>query len=142
MLTVSNILRNKNNNIFSVEPGITVYEAVKVMGEKNIGALLVMQEDKLKGILSERDYARKIVLKNRQSRDTLVSEIMTEKVITVTSTDSIEHCMATMSENKIRHLPVTDNGKVTGIISIGDVVTAIIQMQQETINHLQNYISQ
>lgn len=142
MLTVSNILKNKTNNIFSVEPGITVYEAVKVMGEKNIGALLVMENDQLKGILSERDYARKIVLKNRQSRNTLVSEIMTEKVITVASTDSIEHCMSTMSENKIRHLPVTDNGKVTGIISIGDVVTAIIQMQQETINHLKNYISQ
>lgn len=142
MLTVNDILKNKAHNIFSVEPGITVYEAVREMGEKNIGALLVMEGGELKGILSERDYARKVVLKGRKSRETPVSDIMTEKVITVSPTDSVEHCMATMSEKKIRHLPVTDNTKVIGIISIGDVVTAIIRMQQDTIDHLQNYISQ
>ena len=112
------------------------------MGEKNIGALIVMEGDELKGILSERDYARKIALKDRKSKETLVSEIMTEKVITVSPTDSVEFCMTTMSDKKIRHLPVTENGKVAGIISISDVVSAIIHMQQETINHLQNYISQ
>jgi len=142
MLTVNDILKNKVHYIFSVEPGITVYEAVREMGEKNIGALLVMEDGQLKGILSERDYARKVVLKGRKSRETPVSDIMTEKVITVSPTDSVEHCMSTMSEKKIRHLPVTDNNKVVGIISIGDVVTAIIRMQQETIDHLKNYISQ
>ena len=142
MLSVNDILKNKSSQVFSIQPGISVYEAIRVMGEKNIGALLVIENEQLKGILSERDYARKIVLKNRKSTETLVSEIMTEKVITVSPTDSIEHCMSTMSENKIRHLPVVDNEKVVGIISIGDVVTAIIHVQQETINHLKNYISQ
>src|SRR5437868_2268135 len=142
MLTVNDIIKTKNNDIFSVLPGSSVYEAIKLMGEKNIGAVLVMENDQLKGILSERDYARKIVLKNRRSRDTLVSEIMTEKVITVSPGDSVEHCMSTMSGKKIRHLPVTDNDKVIGIVSIGDVVTAVIRMQGETITHLQNYISQ
>ena len=143
MLTVNDILQGKSiNTIFSIEPGNTVYEALKIMGEKNIGALVVMEGDELKGILSERDYARKVALKDRKSKETLVSEIMTEKVITVSPTDSVEFCMTTMSDKKIRHLPVTENGKVAGIISIGDVVTAIINTQQETINHLQNYISQ
>ena len=142
MLTVNDILKNKSSDIFSVEPGTSVYEAVKILSEKNIGALLVMEHGKLKGILSERDYARKVVLKDRKSKETLASEIMTEKVITVSPTDSIELCMATMSDKKIRHLPVTDNEKVVGIISIGDVVTAIIHMQQQTIDHLKNYISQ
>ena len=142
MLSVNDILKNKSSQVFSIQPGISVYEAIRVMGEKNIGALLVIENEQLKGILSERDYARKIVLKNRKSTETLVSEIMTEKVITVSPTDSIEHCMSTMSENKIRHLPVVDNEKVVGIISIGDVVTAIIHVQQETIDHLKNYISQ
>jgi CBS domain-containing protein len=142
MLTVQDILKNKSNTIFSIEPGITVYEAIKVLGEKNVGALLVMKDDQLKGILSERDYARKVVLKGKKSSETMVSEIMTEKVITVSPQDSIEHCMSTMSEKKIRHLPVAENDKVVGIISIGDVVTAIIHMQQETIEHLKTYISQ
>jgi CBS domain-containing protein len=142
MLTVQDILKNKSKTIFSIEPGITVYEAIKVLGEKNVGALLVMKDDQLKGILSERDYARKVVLKGKKSSETMVSEIMTEKVITVSPQDSIEHCMSTMSEKKIRHLPVAENDKVVGIISIGDVVTAIIHMQQETIEHLKTYISQ
>ncbi len=142
MLTVADILKTKGNEVISVLPGITVYEAIKVMGEKNIGALLVMENDQLKGIFSERDYARKVVLRNRTSMDTLVQEIMTEKVITVSPADSVEQCMNLMSSRKIRHLPVTEDGDVLGIISIGDVVTAIIQSQQETIEHLKNYISQ
>ncbi len=142
MLKVADILKTKGNNVFAVIPNISVYEALKIMGEKNIGALMVIENDELKGIFSERDYARKVVLANRTSRDTLISEIMTEKVITVSSADSIEFCMERMSEKKIRHLPVTDDGKVAGIISIGDVVTAIIASQKETISHLQNYISQ
>ena len=102
----------------------------------------VVDNDQLSGIFSERDYARKVVLVNRNSRETLISEIMTEAVITVSPNDSIEHCMERMSEKKIRHLPVADNGKVIGIISIGDVVTAIIESQKETISLLHDYISQ
>ncbi|MEP6675602.1 MAG: CBS domain-containing protein [Ferruginibacter sp.] len=142
MVTVADILKSKESIIISVLPDISVYEAIKVMGEKNIGALLVMEDEKLKGILSERDYARKVVLKERSSRTTLVKEIMTEKVITVTKNDSIEYCMELMSGKKIRHLPVVENEKVEGIISIGDIVTAVIRSQQETIAHLKNYISQ
>lgn len=142
MLKVADILKKKGNNIFSVLPDSSVYDALKIMGEKNIGALMVMENDELKGIFSERDYARKIVLVNRISRETMVSEIMTEKVITVSPSDSIEHCMELISEKKIRHLPVSDNGKITGIISIGDVVMAIIESQRETISYLHNYISQ
>lgn len=142
MLTVNDILKNKGQAVFAVAPGQSVYEALQLLGEKNIGAVLVMKGDALSGILSERDYARKIVLMSRNSKDTKVSEIMTEKVITVESTDSVEHCMNIMSDKKIRHLPVTSDQKVVGVISIGDVVTAIIRMQQDTIDHLQHYISQ
>ncbi len=141
-MKVSNILQVKGNKVFSVTGDVTVYEAIKVMGEKNIGALLVMGNDKMSGILSERDYARKIVLKGKSSRETLVKEIMTEEVLTVSSADTIEKCMAIMTEKHIRHLPVVDNDKVVGMISIGDVVNAIIETQKETIAHLQNYIAQ
>ena len=142
MLKVADILKTKGSNVFSILPNTTVYDALKIMGEKNIGALMVIEDDQLKGIFSERDYARKIVLVNRNSRDTQISEIMTANVITVSPSDSIELCMELMSGKKIRHLPVTFNGKVTGLISISDVVTAIIESQKETISHLQNYISQ
>jgi len=142
MLKVADILKTKGSKVFSILPGNSVYEALQIMGEKNIGALMVIEDDQLKGIFSERDYARKIVLVNRNSKDTLISEIMTANVITVSPSDSIEHCMELMSGKKIRHLPVTDNGKVAGLISISDVVTAIIDSQKETISHLQNYISQ
>ncbi len=142
MLKVNDILKTKGSNVFSVLPNTSVYDALKIMGEKNIGALMVIENDELKGIFSERDYARKIVLVNRTSRDTLISEIMTANVITISPSDTIDHCMEQMSEKRIRHLPVAANGKIIGIISISDVVTAIIQSQKETISHLQNYISQ
>ena len=103
---------------------------------------MVIEDEKLKGILSERDYARKIVLKGKLSRETLVNEIMTENVLTVTAEDTIEKCMATMTEKHIRHLPVVENDRVLGMISIGDVVNGIIESQKETIAHLQSYISQ
>ncbi|HMI79565.1 MAG TPA: CBS domain-containing protein [Ferruginibacter sp.] len=141
-MKVSNILRIKGSKVYSVTGQVSVYEAIKSMGEKNIGAILVMEEEKLTGILSERDYARKIVLKGKSSRETLVKEIMTENVLTVTGEDTIEKCMAIMTEKHIRHLPVVENDKVLGMISIGDVVNAIIESQKETIAHLQNYISQ
>ncbi|HMC99386.1 MAG TPA: CBS domain-containing protein, partial [Ferruginibacter sp.] len=126
----------------SVTGSITVYEAIKLMGEKNIGALVVIEEDQLKGIISERDYARKIVLKGKLSRETRVSEIMTEKVITVVSDDTIDKCMELMTANHIRHLPIVEDNKVIGMISIGDVVNSIIDSQKETIDQLKSYITQ
>ncbi|MDB5278508.1 CBS domain-containing protein [Ferruginibacter paludis] len=142
MLKVADILKNKGKNVYSVTPDTSVYDALTIMGQKNIGALMVIEGEKLKGIFSERDYARKVVLVNRTSRETMISEIMTTNVITVSSSDSIDHCMELMSGKKIRHLPVSDNGSVAGLISISDVVTAIIESQKETISYLHNYISQ
>jgi CBS domain-containing protein len=142
MITVSGILRQKTSAIFSVTPSTTVYDAILLMSEKNIGALPVVEEGKLCGIFSERDYARKIILQNRKSQETAVSEIMTGTVITVKPGDTIDRCMEIMSEKKIRHLPVCENDVLVGIISIGDVVTAVIDAQKNTIDHLQNYIAQ
>ncbi len=141
-MKVSDILKSKGNNVYSVTENITVYEAIKFMGEKNVGALLVMEEGILKGIISERDYARKIVLKGKTSQETKVSDIMTKEVISVLPHDEIEKCMALMSGRHIRHLPVMENNKVLGVISITDVVTAIIESQKDTIAHLESYISQ
>ena len=141
-MTVSDILQTKGVNIFSITSNATVYDALKLMGEKNIGALPVIDEGKLAGILSERDYARKIILKGKASHDTLVEEIMTENPITVSPNDEIDTCMNKMSEKKFRHLPVVENGVVVGMISIGDVVTHIIETQKEVIGHLHNYINQ
>lgn len=142
MLSVNEILKRKNHEIFAATSDTTVYDAIKLMSEKNIGALPVIDGDQLSGIFSERDYARKIVLLNRKSQETLIKDIMTATVITVTAADSIDDCMEKMSAKRIRHLPVMQDGKMIGIISIGDVVTAIIESQKETINHLQNYIAQ
>jgi CBS domain-containing protein len=141
-MKVSDILKDKVSNIYSVTGQASVYEAIKLMGEKNIGALLVMEGDNLIGILSERDYARKVVLKGKSSRETMVKDIMTENVLTVTTSDTIETCMEIMTQKHIRHLPILEAGKVLGMISIGDVVNAIIKTQKETIEHLQSYIAQ
>lgn len=140
-MTVNQILSRKGNAIYSVVSTITVYEAIKTMGEKNIGAILVIEDGILKGIMSERDYARKIVLKGKASKDTLVKEIMEEKVITVKPTDNLDYCMELMTTRRVRHLPVMDENLVLGIISIGDVVMAIIEVQKNTIAHLDSYIS-
>jgi len=142
MITVSGILKIKGNEVFSIAPNITVYDAIKLMSEKNIGALPVIEHGQMCGIFSERDYARKIVLLNRKSQETLVSEIMTAAVITVKPSTTLDECMGLMSSKKIRHLPVLEQDVLMGIISIGDVVTAIIKAQKETIDHLQNYITQ
>ena len=141
-MKVAEILQAKGTKVFSITSDITVYEALKAMGERNIGALLVVEDQQLMGIISERDYARKIILKGKSSHDTLVKEIMTEKVISISPEDNIDKCMELMSERHIRHLPVMKDGIVTGIISITDVVTAIIASQKETISYLHNYISQ
>lgn len=140
-MTVNQILSIKGNDVHSIVSTITVYEALKVMGEKNVGAVLVIEDNLLRGVLSERDYARKIALKNKASKDTLVHEIMERNVITVKPTDNLDYCMELMSTKRIRHLPVVENNAVLGIISIGDVVKSIIEIQKETIQHLDSYIS-
>ncbi|WP_417942560.1 CBS domain-containing protein [Flavobacterium sp. RS13.1] len=141
-MTVNQILNAKGKNVYSVRSTTTVYEALKVMGEKNIGAILIIDGSELKGILSERDYARKIVLKDKSSKETLVDEIMESTVFTVKLSDNLENCMELMSTKRIRHLPVLEDEIVVGIISISDVVKAIIELQKDTINHLNSYISQ
>ena len=140
-MTVNQILSKKGKEVYSVLPTITVYEALVSMSEKNIGAILVIKDNMLKGILSERDYARKIALKDKSSKETLVYEIMAENVITVKPTDNLDYCMELMYTKKIRHLPVLENDTIIGIVSIGDVVKSIIDMQKETIQHLDSYIS-
>ena len=140
-MTVNQILDTKGGEIYSITSTITVYDAIKVMGEKNIGAVLVIEDGVLKGVLTERDYARKIVLKNKSSKKTLVHEIMDRNVITVKPSDNIDYCMGLMTSKRVRHLPVVDNDKVVGIVSMGDVVMAIIELQKNTIQHLDSYIS-
>ena len=140
-MKVSDILGKKGNAVYAATSDLTVYDALRLMGEKNIGALPVIDNGQLKGIISERDYARKVVLRNRSSKEMKVSEIMTANVITVTADDTLEQCMQLMSDKRIRHLPVMDNGQVIGILSISDIVTAVIESQKQMIEHLKNYIS-
>lgn len=141
-MTVYQILSHKGKEVYSIVSTITVFEALGVMSDKNIGAILIIEDTILKGILSERDYARKIALKSRNSKKTLVYEIMESDVVTVTPSDSLEFCMGLMNSKRVRHLPVIENDSVIGIISISDVVKAIIEKQEETIKHLDSYISQ
>ena len=141
MATVQSILDTKGSIIFTITPDTTVYHALELMVEKNVSALLVMESDKLAGIFTERDYARKVVLKGKKSKETQVAEIMTSNLITVTSASSIDECMQLMTGKYIRHLPVVDDGKLAGIISIGDVVRCIIQEQKSIIGHMEQYIA-
>lgn len=143
MKSVKELLRIKKvGSIISIIPDATVYAAIELMAEKNVGALLVIEGDKLVGILSERDYARKVILAGRSSKETLVREVMTQQVLVIQPDTTIEECMALMSEKFMRHLPVIENGRVIGVISIGDVVKAIISEQHFVINNLQQYIMQ
>ena len=139
-MKVKEILNQKGRDIFAVKPDSTVYEAIAKMAEYNIGALLVMEDSKLKGIISERDYRNKVILEGRTSKTTEVHEIMTKDVIRVQSNDTVNLCMQLMTEKKIRHLPVVDNDQVVGVISIGDVVKTVIAHQKSEINSLRNYI--
>jgi signal-transduction protein with cAMP-binding, CBS, and nucleotidyltransferase domain len=139
--TVNSVLSLKGRQFWSVLPAATVYEAIEKMSEKGVGAVLVMSEGKLAGIISERDYARKVILKDRSSKHTLVQDIMTSSLITVTPRHNVEECMRTMTENRIRHLPVVDGDQVVGVVSIGDLVNWIITAHEETIGHLQSYIA-
>lgn len=141
---VKDILKSKPHagSIFSVEPDTIVYKAIELMSEKNIGGLLITENGKLAGIFTERDYARKLILKGKSSKDTTIGELMTRNPFTVNSESSIEECMQIMSDKRFRHLPVVDGDVLTGIISIGDVVRYIIEEQKSIIQHLESYISQ
>ena len=138
---VRNILHNKGNDIFSVEPTVMVYRAIELMCEKNIGGLLIVENGKLVGIFTERDYARKLILKGKSSKDTPIKDLMTSNLVTVTPETSIDDCMRVMTGRKIRHLPVLENGKLVGLISIGDVVHFVIEEQKGIIEHLEHYIT-
>jgi len=142
MKTVREILKGKNVDIISISPNATVFAAITLMSEKNVGALPVMEGQKLVGILSERDYARKVILEGKSSKETKVKDIMTHKVLCIPPTASNEECMALMTQKFLRHLPVIENDQVIGMISIGDVVKAIISEQHFTITNLQQYILQ
>ena len=142
MSTVEKLLDPKSNDIWVAAPDDSVYEAIKLLSDKSIGALPVVKDNKLVGIISERDYARKVILEGKSSKSTPLSEIMTEHVITVGPEHTIEGCLGLMTENKIRHLPVVEEGKVVGVISIGDLVNAIIKDQKFVIGQLENYIQQ
>jgi CBS domain-containing protein len=142
MKTAAQILRTKSDlTVYTMEPTATAHEAVRLMADKNIGALVVVERDKVVGIVSERDYARKIVLMARSSKDTLLGDIMSSPVMYVHPDQTSEECMALMTENRLRHLPVMDGGRLIGLISIGDLVKATISEQQFIIEQLEHYIS-
>ena len=141
MKTVRNILQYKSQAIYSVDTDTSVLDALKIMMDKNIGALLVMEGPELKGIFTERDYARKIILQGKSSKETKIKEVMTASLEVINLNSSIDHCMQIMTDKHIRHLPIVDNGKVSGMISIGDLVKFVINDQKQTIEQLQSYIS-
>jgi len=141
MITVQQLLKEKGRDIWSIAPQASVYEALQLMADKNAGALLVLDNGKLVGIFSERDYARKGILKNKSSKDTPVSALMTKKICVIDSQATMETCMHLMTDKHIRHLPVTENNQLVGVISIGDVVKQVISDQKFTIQELEKYIS-
>jgi CBS domain-containing protein len=141
MQTVNQLLQAKGNQIFSVAPGDSVLRAIEIMATRHVGALLVMNEGALLGIISERDYARKVILKSRSSHDTPVSDIMTSPAVSVTPDDTVHRCMQLMTEGRFRHLPVLKAGRVVGMLSIGDLVKAVIQEQTQHIEQLERYIA-
>jgi CBS domain-containing protein len=140
MRKVNDILKRKGNKVSTVSPNLSVIEALEIMSEQNIGALVVIEDESFIGIITERDYSRKIVLKGKSSSDTPISEIMSTEFPPVQLNDTVEKCMLLMSSNRIRYLPVIERGKLVGIISMNDVVTETILTQQETISHLHSYI--
>lgn len=139
--TIGLLLRDKGSQIWHVSSGTSVYDAIALMAEKKIGALLVMDDGKLVGIISERDYTRKVILKGRASKQTAVEEIMSSPVIYVSPKHTVGECMSVMTDNRIRHIPVVEEDKVMGVLSIGDIVKWIITAQQETITQLHGYIT-
>ena len=141
MKTVNDMLRDKGHSVWSVAPDATVFEALELMAAKNVGAVLVLDGDRLVGIMSERDYARKVTLLGKTSKDTPVSEIMTSRVLYVSADQTIQECMALMTEKRIRHLPVMEGDRVVGVVTIGDVGRVIIEDQQFMLDQLEHYIS-
>jgi CBS domain-containing protein len=139
--TIGSILNRKGTTVWSVSPTDTVFEAISIMAEKNIGALPVLEGDRLVGLISERDYARKVILLGRGSRETSVAEIMTVNLKTVGLGDSVQECMQIMTENRVRHLPVLEGGKLAGLISIGDCVNWIISAQTAAIDDLERFVT-
>jgi CBS domain-containing protein len=139
--TIGSILNRKGSTVWSVSPDATVFEAISLMAEKNIGALPVLEGDRLVGMISERDYARKVILLGRGSRETAVSEIMTRNLRTVSLNDSVQECMQVMTENRFRHLPVVQEDKLIGLISIGDCVNWIISAQNAAIDDLERFVT-
>jgi len=140
MKTVKDILRAKGSKVYSISPDDTVYEALNRMADKNVGAMLVFEGNDLVGMISERDYSRKTILKGRLSKETAVKEIMTAELVTVHPDDDIEECMELFTDKRVRHLPVIKKGKVVGIVSIGDIVKSIIDYKDFIIEELENYI--
>ena len=141
MSNVRQLLRSKRPEIWTIGPQASVYEALELMAEKDIGAVLVLDQGRLDGIFSERDYARKVVLHGKSSRDTTVGELMTQALFYVTPEQTVEECLALMTGKHIRHLPVLEHGRLVGLVSIGDAVKHIIDEQELTIQHLENYIT-
>lgn len=142
MSKVSNILARKGTSIVSVSPGSTVYDALKIMNERNIGSVVVLENGSYAGILTERDYARKVIMQGRSSSETMVKDIMTTDLPPISRNHTVEACMQLMSERNIRYLPVIENSQLVGLLSIMDLVTETISMQKETIDHLKSYINQ
>jgi CBS domain-containing protein len=140
MKTVKNILRVKGSKVYSISPDATVYEALNRMADENVGAMLVFEGNNLVGMISERDYSRKTILKGRLSKETAVRDIMTTELVTVHPDDDIEECMELFTDKRVRHLPVIEKGKVVGIVSIGDIVKSIIDYKDFIIEELENYI--
>src|SRR5580692_9831430 len=138
---ISSVLTHKTSELWSIAPDATVYEAIKLMAEKNIGSLLVMSGGKLAGVITERDYTRKVALHGKTSKETRVREIMPRELLTVTTDDSVEECMRMMTENRVRHLPVMEAGNVVGLVSIGDLVNWIISTQNAQLEQMEQYIS-
>lgn len=141
MKQVSDILRSKGQEIWAVKPTDTVFESLQLMAEKGIGSLLVMEGEKLVGIVTERDYARKIILDGKSSKGSIVAEVMTKRVLWVAPERTIQECMALMTDKRARHLPVLEDERVVGVVSIGDLVKAVMSEQQVLIEQLQHYIS-
>lgn len=141
MITVSQILEFKGRDVWTVSPGARVFDALKLMADKGVGALLVVDKDRVVGVLSERDYARKVILQGKSSADTPVRDIMTPNIFGVHPDTQADECLALMTDKRIRHLPVFDKDRLVGIVSIGDVVKSVISQQKILIAHLENYIS-
>lgn len=141
MKNVRELVDQKGNMVWSVKPAVTVFETLQLMAEKEVGAVLVFEDDRLVGMFSERDYARQVILKGKASKDTPVRDVMTARVTYVRPEQTVEDCMALMTDKRVRHLPVLDQGKVIGVVSIGDIVKAIISEKQFIIEQLENYIT-